>query len=292
MHTRSLKTLVRVSALGSFAKVAEEMNTTISTVSMQIKSLEEQLDLDIFDRSHRPPQLTPVGRMVCERAKVILDAEREMLGLSGKQDVLNGNFRIGFIPTASVRLLPSFLKNARETQPNASFELETALSEVLELRVQSGMLDAAIVTESGQRKSDLNYHLIRSEPLMFAVPKAFEAMDITEIRKHVPFLQFNPGSGIGKIIQRYMSHGSDSAGKQDVVLESVEAIVECVNEGLGFTLLAKPDIARYATEKCFVTPMRSEMLSRRISLVMPRGGVSDAICAPLLALFNKLEKAI
>ena len=292
MHTRSLKTLVRVSALGSFAKVAEEMNTTISTVSMQIKSLEEQLDLDIFDRSHRPPQLTPVGRMVCERAKVILDAEREMLGLSGKQDVLNGNFRIGFIPTASVRLLPSFLKNAGETQPNASFELETALSEVLELRVQSGMLDAAIVTESGQRKSDLNYHLIRSEPLMFAVPKAFEAMDITEIRKHVPFLQFNPGSGIGKIIQQYMSQGSDSAGKQDIVLESVEAIVECVNEGLGFTLLAKPDIARYATEKCFVTPMGREKLSRRISLVMPRGGVSDAICAPLLGLFNKLEKAI
>ena len=292
MHTRSLKTLVRVSALGSFAKVAEEMNTTISTVSMQIKSLEEQLDLDIFDRSHRPPQLTPVGRMVCERARVILDAEREMLGLSGKPDVLTGNFRIGFIPTASVRLLPSFLKNARETQPNASFELETALSEVLELRVQSGMLDAAIVTESGQWKSDLDYHLIRSEPLMFAVPKAFEAMDIAEIRKHVPFLQFNPGSGIGKIIQQYMSQGSDSAGKQDVVLESVEAIVECVNEGLGFTLLAKPDIARYATEECFVTPMRSEKLSRRISLVMPRGGVSDAICAPLLALFNKLEKAI
>lgn len=286
MHTRSLKTLVRVSTLGSFAKVAEEMNTTISTVSMQIKSIEEQLDLEIFDRSHRPPQLTPVGRVVCQRARVILDAEREMLGLSGKQDVLNGNFRIGFIPTASVRLLPSFLKKARETQSNASFELETALSEVLELRVQSGMLDAAIVTESGQRKPGLKYHLIKSEPLMFAIPRAFDALDISELRARVPFLQFNPGSGIGKLIQRYMSQGSENTGKQDIVLESVEAIVECVNEGLGFTLLAEPDISRYASEKCCVSPMRGKKLARQISLVMPEGGASDTFCTPLRALFN------
>ncbi len=287
MQTRALHTLVRVSILGSFAKVAEEMNTTISTVSMQIKAIEEQLSVEIFDRSHRPPKLTPVGKAVCEKAKLILGAEKELLALSGQENELAGNFRIGFVATASVRLLPDFLKNAQENALHASFELETALSEVLEARVQSGILDAAVVTESERERSDLEYHLLRRERLMFAVPKKFADQPVEALRSKLPFLQFNPGSGIGKLIQQHMSGSSTTGNKQDIVLESVEAIIACVNEGLGFTLLSEPDIRRYASATCGIVPMKTDELVRHLSLAIPKSRFSDGARQQLIGLFGE-----
>jgi len=286
MQTRALQTLIRVSTLGSFAKVAEEMNTTISTVSMQIKSIEDQLDIEIFDRSHRPPRLTPVGREVCAKARDVLNAEKDLLELAEHSGELVGHYRIGFVATASVRLLPGFLKRARDLDGKATFDMETALSEVLEARVRSGLLDAAVVTESVQGKSDLEYHLLRREALKFAVPKTYGSMSITKMRTELPFLQFNPGSGIGKLIQQHMSDVEAAQAKRDIVLESVEAIVECVNKGLGFTLLSEPDIQRYASEDCCIIPMEVNKLARNLSLAMSVSRLSEPVKRGLVRLFK------
>ncbi|MDJ0612995.1 MAG: LysR family transcriptional regulator [Rhizobiaceae bacterium] len=286
MQTRALQTLVRVSTLGSFAKVAKEMNTTISTVSMQVRSVEEQLGLELFDRAHRPPKLTPIGRQVCERAGDLLSAENRLLALSNRDGELAGNFRIGFVATASVRLLPGFLENARQSASGASFELETALSEVLEERVQSGLLDAAVVTESQESKAGLEYHVLRTEALKFAIPKHYAGMRVSELRTELPFIQFNPGSGIGKLIERFMSDFSSERAKQDIVLESVEAIVECVNRGMGFTLLSEPDIVRYASKACSIVPVNSQALERHLSLVVRSRAFSASSRDQLIRLFE------
>lgn len=286
MQTRHLKTLVQIAQVESFATAASQLNMTLPALSMQMKTLEEELQASLFDRSHRPPKLTPMGRDIVEKAKKVLAAEKALVDCSHGNAGLNGSYRMGFVATASVRLLPSFLRNAKAKAPNASFDIETALSETLEEKVLSGQLDAAVLTASSKSEAALDYTLIREEKLVFAVPKQLADKSIEEIAKQIGFIQFNPGSGIGKLIANQMRSLISQPPKKPIILDSVEAIMECVNEGIGFTLLAEPDIARYANETVATIPMTQKPLKRQLVLATVKRADNHNIAEALLDLFN------
>jgi len=287
MQTRHLKTLVQIARVGSFATAASQLNMTLSTLSMQMKTLEEELNASLFDRTHRPPQLTPIGREIAHKAQIVLDAENDLLDSSQETSGLSGNYRIGFVATASVRLLPLFLKNAKNKAPNANFELETALSETLEERVLSGQLDAAILTASKQAEAGLKYDVLREETLVYAIPENHSQLSIEEMAQELPFLQFNPSSGIGKVIANHVRKLTSKSKRQPIVLDSVEAIMECVNEGIGFTLLAEPDIKRYANQTVTITPTTGKTLSRKLVLASALKDGGQEMAENLIELFGE-----
>lgn len=266
MQTRALRTLVKIWDVGSFAVAAEQLNMTLSAVSMQIKNLEQMLSVELFDRAHRPPKLTPLGLSVCRHASSVLQAEAALLEFCQPSDQLTGEFRIGFIPTANVRLLPLFLINARTYAPNAKFTLETGLSENLEQRVLNGQLDAAVVTASVSRQTGLRYDLIREERLAFAAPASMAGRSPSAIASQLPFLHFTPKSGIGKVIEDHMNRLGLTGTGPTLVLDSIEATMECVNHGVGFTLLPQPDIERYGDDTVTVIPQQNDELARLIVL--------------------------
>ncbi len=286
MQTRHLRTLVQIAQVGSFATAANQLNMTLSTLSMQMKTLEEELQVSIFDRSHRPPKLTPIGREIADKAQIVLEAENALLESSHENSGLAGNYRIGFVATASVRLLPLFLKNAKTKAPKANFDLETALSETLEARVLSGQLDAAILTASKQAETGLKYDVLREETLVYALPANHSKLSIEETALELPFLQFNPSSGIGKVIANHVRKLTSKSKKQPIVLDSVEAIMECVNEGLGFTLLAEPDIKRYANETVSIAPTSGKTLSRQLVLATADKEGGQDMAGHLVELFE------
>lgn len=286
MQTRHLKTLVQIAHVGSFATAASQLNMTLSTLSMQMKTLEEELNVSLFDRSHRPPKLTPIGREIADKAQIVLNAENALLESSQETKGLAGNYRIGFVATASVRLLPLFLKNAKTKAPKANFDLETALSETLEERVLSGQLDAAILTASKQAEAGLKYDVLREETLVYALPTKHDELSIEEMAQELPFLQFNPSSGIGKVIANHVRKLTSKSKHLPIVLDSVEAIMECVNEGLGFTLLAEPDIKRYANETVTIAPTSGKTLSRKLVLATALKEGGQDMAGNLVDLFG------
>ena len=244
MQTRSLATLVEISKVGSFRTAAGNLNMTLSALSMQMKALEQDLGVVLFDRAFRPPKLTPIGRTVCRRAMTVLAAEEELRASSTPGDRLTGSYRLGFVATASVRLLPDFLITAQERAPQAEFEVTSGLSEALEEQVLAGQLDAAVVSASPITKSSLRYDVLRTEALVYAVPKALDGLSLQDLSSRLAFLHFTPSSGIGKLTTGYLAE-TDSQPQRTIVLDNVEAIMECVKKGLGYTLLPHPDIARY-----------------------------------------------
>ncbi|MEO1794512.1 MAG: LysR family transcriptional regulator, partial [Pseudomonadota bacterium] len=72
MNLRFLETLVTVADTGGFTPAAAASNRTLSAVSMQMKMLERDLDAELFDRTRRPPSLTPLGRRVADQARDVL----------------------------------------------------------------------------------------------------------------------------------------------------------------------------------------------------------------------------
>jgi DNA-binding transcriptional LysR family regulator len=269
MQTRAYQTLVTISEVGSFAETAKRLNMTLSAVSMQMKALEQQLDIAIFDRTQRPPRLTVQGRDIAERARAIVEAEQQLLKAAQPEAALRGTIHIGFVLTASVRLLPRFLVAASAALPDARFEVETGLSADLEARIESGQLDAAVLTAAHRRWEVFDHAILRTEPLVYAVPRQHRQRPVTWLAANLPFLHFEPSSGIGHLIADHWA-GLEQQPRRTIVLDGMEAIMECVSQGIGFTMLPAPDVTRYARETVTTRAVASG-LSRDLALIARRG---------------------
>jgi len=266
MQTRSLETLVRIEQVQSFSKAAELQNMTLSALSMQMKSLETRLDVQLFDRSFRPPKLTPLGRSIAAQAARLLDEQNVLTAMCGRNGELVGRFRLGLISSVSVRLLPEFLSQIHKDAPGASFELTTGLSEHLFEQVLQGVIDAAVVTSVPSPPKGLRFDAIAREEMAFAAPKQHAGIAIEDLARDLPFIHFRPTTGIGNLIADYVRCHANQPRKT-VILDNLEASMEFVKAGLGYTLLPLPDIKRCADDRVHIFSEGANAMHRELALV-------------------------
>ena len=85
MSLKALRTLVTIARHGTFARAADLLSLTPSAVSLHIKTLEDELQVTLFDRSRRQVALTEAGQLAVARAETILGAYDELAGQSVPQ---------------------------------------------------------------------------------------------------------------------------------------------------------------------------------------------------------------
>src|SRR5260221_3042206 len=102
-----LEYIVAIDTYRHFATAAGHCFVTQPTLSIQIQKLEEELGLKIFDRSKQPVLPTDAGVEIIEQARKIL-AERDLIteSIAAKKGIVNGELKIGIIPTLAPYLLP------------------------------------------------------------------------------------------------------------------------------------------------------------------------------------------
>ena len=283
MQIRTLKTLRKISQVQSFAVAAQELNMTVSAVSMQMKNLERQLNVVLFDRNFRPPLLTPLGRQIMRNVETIVREEGRLHSMCAAKGTLAGDFELGLITTANVRLLPGLLQSVARHTSSANFRFSTGLSRELTDKVASGRLDAAIVTMTG-KEDNLQFDTLLTDQLVYGIPNDVwsNSMHIEELR--IPFLHFSPQSGVGEVIADTVREISIQA-QECIVMDNVEAIVECVKRGIGYTLLPQPDLLRYIDNSvAMVSPAMPA--TRKIVLVTRNDSISDAYRVVLVDLLT------
>jgi DNA-binding transcriptional LysR family regulator len=266
MNIRALETLTHILTTQSFSAVAEIRNMTLSAVSMQMKSLETELDVQLFDRQSRPPRLTPLGRQVAIQAREILSARDNLRVLCQGEQSVTGQFLIGFIQTASVKILPRFLENSRHKATKATFQFSSGLSETLTDSVAEGRLDAAVVTRVDQDIDQLCFQSLATEEMVMVLPKAYSRADDKTLTSDLPFIRFRPTTGIGRLITSALSY-SENKPQQQLILDSIEGTLECVKRGLGYTVLPKPDVERYWDDRLVMRSASDKYPSRDLALV-------------------------
>lgn len=275
MQNRDLRTLREIARLGSFGEAAARLHMTLSAVSMQMKALETTLDAPLFDRSVRPPRLTPLGRRVAETAEQVLEAEARLRALTGPETALVGRFRLGIVASAAARLLPRFLRDAPHRLPHARFDCRTGLSETLEGLVETGALDAAVVTATGVPPGGLRHCLVSRDRLILATPPG--------PAPNLPFLHFAPGTGIGRLIAAELANHPGLVAAPRIVLDHVDTILACLDDGLGSTILPQVDLTR-ARAVSDQTPLG---VQRDLVLVTRAGTTLDAETSALVALLSR-----
>lgn len=117
MEIRNLKTYIEVCEKGSFTKAAQQLGYTQSTVTAQIKQLEEELGASLFDRNGKHIQLNAVGEELLSYANKIVALEKEAKNLLSDTSVPKGLLRIGVIESVGSFLLPDILRTYMQRYP-------------------------------------------------------------------------------------------------------------------------------------------------------------------------------
>lgn len=141
MELRHLRYFVAVAEELNFSRAAERLHMAQPPLSAQIKHLEEDLGVRLFDRSRRSVRLTEAGRLLLEEARRLLarlDQNVRMVRRVGKGEV--GRLSLGFVPSASNNLLPPLLRLFGERFP----DVELYLHEMSPDRLVSSLHDRRI----------------------------------------------------------------------------------------------------------------------------------------------------
>ncbi len=146
MTITQLKYLLAVAKYKNFTLAAENCFVTQPTLSMQIQKLEEELDIQIFNRKKKPIEITSIGAKVIQQAKVVLDESSRITDLVDQQKgYVGGDFILGIIPTITPTLLPLFLKTFIKKYPKVNLIIQELTTSEIIKKLKEGYIDAAIV---------------------------------------------------------------------------------------------------------------------------------------------------
>jgi LysR family transcriptional regulator, hydrogen peroxide-inducible genes activator len=146
VNFQQLEYILAVDATRHFARAADKCFVTQPTLSMMIQKLEEELDLQIFDRSKQPVVPTKEGEEILRRARQILAEADQMKAYSKElKGEITGELRLGIIPTLAPYLLPLFLSSFSAKYPNIRLRLKELVTDDIVRMLKDGSLDMGIL---------------------------------------------------------------------------------------------------------------------------------------------------
>ena len=279
MDTRQLETLLAVVQYGGFAAAADAVNLTASAVSQQIAALESELQTDLFDRSRRPPVLTAKGSEMVRSARTILQIVTETkASVSGAK--VRGTLAFGTLRTAANSYVPHTLAAIRSTFPDLTFRLRIGMSEQLMSEVASGQLDAALVADQVTVPSGLSWTEVLSEPLLILLPAGTKELSFRELVQTIPYIRYRIHVPLARQIDTELARlGAEQ--RQLVSVNTMPAVVGCVEAGLGFSVVPEVALHGMETSGLETIPFGSPPIYRKLGVVRrpnsSRASVLDAL---------------
>ena len=141
MEIRNLATFVRIAQLHNFSKAAEQLGYSQSAVTMQIKQLEEELNVRLFERIGKHIRLTQAGDRLLPRAMEVLNAVRRAQTVSMGQGEISGPLRIGTAESLLISVLPPVIVEFSRRYLKVEVSTCTGLVEELFCMVRQNDID-------------------------------------------------------------------------------------------------------------------------------------------------------
>jgi len=160
-----LRYIVAVDDHRSFSRAAEHCQVTQPSLSTQVRKLEQDLGVEIFDRSTTPVRPTDAGRRILRQARVVLGEIGRLREFVRGEEGVAGDLHVGVLPTVAPCVLTQFVADLTTRHPALRLRVsELRTDEIIE-RLRNGQLDAGVLATSVD-DSDLRERLLFREPFV------------------------------------------------------------------------------------------------------------------------------
>jgi LysR family hydrogen peroxide-inducible transcriptional activator len=276
MTITQLKYVLAVAEHKNFTLAAEKCFVTQPTLSMQIQKIEEELHIQIFDRTKKPIQLTDIGQKIVNQAKnIVNEADRIQDIVEQQKGFIGGEFRLGIIPTIMPTLLPMFLNNFIKKYPKVKLIIEELNTEEIITKLKNGNLDAAIAATPLEDEK-IKEIVLYFEPFVAYIPENNSIFQKDEIEiddlniNDVLLLQdghcFRDG-----ILNLCKNRNETGLKSFQIESGSFETLIKLAEEGLGTTLLPYlHTLDLKESDKLKLRHFKEPKPAREVSLIYPK----------------------
>ncbi len=262
MNLRDLRYIVAVADLSHFGRAAAACNVSQPTLSGQIRKLEEELGLPVFERVGRSVRPTLAGAQILVYARNALAAAEDIAAVAQRgRDPLAGPFHLGVIPTLGPYLMPYVLPSAKEALAAMRLVLVEDLTVRLIELVDAGKLDAAIIA------SDPETPILSVDPLfdedfwlVFAHGHALSRKNRIDVGDIDPqeLLLLTDGHCLRDQALDLCGHPAADDAIADMRATSLRTLLHMAAAGYGMTLI--PTLALKQEQ-----PLPGKLVARRLS---------------------------
>jgi DNA-binding transcriptional LysR family regulator len=289
---RVLKNFLAISRHKSVAAAAREIGLTAAAAGQQLQQLEADIGVELFDRTKRSMTLNHHGRSLVEPMQEII-ARYEALGSDFKSE-LSGTIVLGALVSTLMGAFGNTLNELKQNYPELEIKLIAGLSNNFLDQVIEGTLDAAIVTESPYTlPQNVQWTELYAEPMVLIHPivKNRKNNSTKNTLNDLPFIRFERNTWTGHLVDQTI-RANKLAIKEGMELNSVEAIIELVRQGLGYSIVPKLANISWETDKqLHISELRGKTIYRKVGLLErkkhSRQNVTQVIKQHFLSLLFK-----
>lgn len=302
MHSLvQLEYIIAVDTYQQFSIAADKCFVTQPTLSMQIKKLENDLDVVIFDRSKQPVVPTEMGKKIIEQARIILAESKKIDEIvQSNKKMVAGELKIGIIPSVAPYLLPVFIGKLTRAYPDLIIKIKELITEEILEELDKELLDVGIIStpvpQGGYNELPLYYEKIHiychpSHPFYNQI-----SISLKELSQQNVWLLSQGHCFRSQVINICALKADVSNLPFTYESASIETLVKMVDKEGGLTLI--PELAvkdLNASKQKGVKPIKDLNPVREIGLVTNRIFVKENTLAALqktiqATLNNEIQK--
>ena len=248
MNMKQFKYVLVLAKEGSFGKAAENLQISQPSLSQYIKKIEQQVGVELFDRTGGNVRLTEAGRVYVEAGRKILDLEHQMQNkFSDIASFKAGSLIVGTSPYRSAGMMPVVAKQLKEQYPGMHLVVEEMTTGELLEATEHGRFDLCVTILPVDERV-FAYDKIMEEELVLAVPAAYPLLECEELpgRKYpaVDAIRMDGKDFVmiteSQVMQKALEHLCLDYGltvNKAAVVKSLEAQIAMVRAGVGVALV-------------------------------------------------------
>lgn len=240
MELKYLYTIKKIIEAGSYQKAARALSYAQSTITFQVKQLESELSVKIFEKNGSGMELTQAGKELVPLIDKVIDATEELILFKNCENEMRGTLKVALPETLVTYQLQPILKEFKEKAPNVKLALQVMNCYAIYDQMASGNIDIAIHYEVGNYPKNIITKPIQTYPLVLvSSPTLDECMGdfvSPNQKKNVCHIKNDPDALYLKILYQYLKEKNITL-ETELELWSIEAIKQSVMSNLGVAFL-------------------------------------------------------
>jgi len=258
MNLDYLKAFYVAANCKSFSQTAKILHLSQSSVSLQIKQLEEYWDFQLFERTTKKISLTPAGAILYTKVEKLLsllnETENELKEL---KSIVHGDLKVGASLTIGEHILPFILADFKKMYPQVDMSLKVYNSEQIVEKLLHHEINLGFIESMLSYPSLTQIPFAEDELIIITSPhsKFTESSDITiDELLHFPFVIREKGSGTRQVMEDTLRKNQVDPEQLNIIMEfeQTETIKSAVEAGMGLSIISKSAVRKELAQKTLI----------------------------------------